>query len=37
MEDGAIELLIDLTKQGDTPLKLNGIWALMVSKNNSCL
>lgn len=31
LESGAIDLLCDLTRRPDPALRLNGIWALMVS------
>ena len=32
LESGAIDLLCDLTRRPDPALRLNGIWALMVSQ-----
>ena len=36
LESGAIELLCNLTRRDDAALRLNGIWALMVTYLLSC-
>ena len=33
VKEGAIELLVDLTRHENSQLRLNGIWALMVRIN----